>query len=64
MQAASLQTKPAPQQALTSQKKAYHSPNLRAAGSVRNDTEASPTGNFPDGMTTTVTMFTFYSPLP
>ena len=65
MQAASPQTKPDPQQDLPSQKKAYHSPNLRAAGSVRHDTEAtSPAGTAPDGVTSPTPMYTFLSPLP
>ena len=63
MQSTPPHTETAPQTDLPAQKKAYHSPNLRAAGSVRTDTEADISGNIPDGMTTGPSMYTFLSPV-
>ena len=52
MESTAPQTKPAPQESVSTPKKAYHSPKLREAGNVRQATEASPSGNSTDGSTT------------
>ena len=52
MQTTGQQPKQSDLQRPSTDKKAYHSPNLRAAGSIRAGTAASYTGTYPDGATT------------
>ena len=63
MQSTAPQTKACRKEEPPSQKKPYHSPNLRAAGNVREATEASAEGTIPDGMTSQGRdLFTYLSP--
>ena len=55
-------TRPVPSETPTPRKKAYHSPKLRAAGSVRAGTAAAYTvGTAPDGVSSPTVGLQYYS---